>query len=102
MATFRTHLTLTGDRSPFVALARSIQANIIQAADKQCRVLQTSIQPILHAIVQNFDSMITKAKKDSCEIPVRRAIREFLVEGNPRFEEIKSDLERLSRAYGTR
>lgn len=96
---FEAHLSLAGKRSPFAVLAAGLQDMIVSAAEEQIRGLQTAIGRVLRQLVQQADTMITSKEIDPSETPVRDAIREFLVDGKPRFEAIKTDLEKLKRAY---
>ncbi|KAK3709592.1 hypothetical protein LTR37_010813 [Vermiconidia calcicola] len=98
MAAFRMHLTLAGDRSPFALLAKSAHKAIIRTTKARTKTVQAGVLRILRTVVQQFETMISQKNDDQTEIPVRRAIKEFLVEANPRFEEIKTDLKALKEA----
>ncbi|KAK4550660.1 hypothetical protein LTR36_000239 [Oleoguttula mirabilis] len=94
---FRTHLSLAGDRSPFAILAKNIQSAVHQLAQDECTRLRAEIGRILGNIVTTFDLMISRKEFDPLEIPVRDAVKEFLVTGKPKFEEIRVDLAKLKQ-----
>ena len=80
-------------------LAKSTQTAINRVAKEQNRNLKKKVDRSLRSIVQQFDLMISNKDHDPSEIPVRKAIKEFLVEANPKFELIKADLEALKQSY---
>ena len=98
---FRTHLSLHGDRSPFADLAMRIQSAVMLLAEQQLVVLRAEIARVLGNIVTTFDLMISRKEFDPLEVPVRKAVNEFLVTGKPRFDQIRADLAMLKAEFGS-
>ncbi|CAK3974892.1 Hypothetical predicted protein [Lecanosticta acicola] len=97
MATFETHLNLSGTRSPFHVMTNKLNAAIVKDTKAKTKVLARRVEDILEQISDQFPDLVDEKIEDKAEEDLRKVFRAFLEMAEPRFEDIKADLARIKR-----
>ncbi|KAI6808123.1 hypothetical protein KC332_g13506 [Hortaea werneckii] len=94
-----THLKLQGASSPFARVCAKLSEVLRPAAQATSGRLAQKTQDIMSELYSQFDDMVDKKIDDKAEDELRRRFRAFLEEEEPRFEEMKADLQKVKKKY---
>lgn len=99
MENLETHLKLQGASSPFARVCAKLSEVLRPAAQATSGRLAQKTQDIMSELYSQFDDMVDKKIDDKAEDELRRRFRAFLEEEEPRFEEMKADLQKVKKKY---
>lgn len=99
MGTFGDHLSLEGERSPFVVLCKKLDKAVSADAKAKSKTLSRKTEDIMRDIYRQFDDMVDQKIDDDSEDELRRQFREFLQKEEPVFEDLKADLAKVKKKY---
>ncbi|KAK5122690.1 hypothetical protein LTR85_003605 [Meristemomyces frigidus] len=88
-------VTLQGDASPFVIMAKETGLAVLAHARKCAGNLEGEFDKILKDIRTNIDAMIDNREPDESETPVRQALKEYLLKNRLPIEDLKAGLEKI-------
>lgn len=90
---------LSGDRSPFAAMATSIGEEIDTASTTQTDGLVEDINAVFDLAAKDFQTMTRKKSNDPSELPVRDAIKGYLKTAGPAFDAVCKQMEEIKTRY---
>ncbi|KAI7383354.1 hypothetical protein KC336_g18393, partial [Hortaea werneckii] len=88
-----TYLKLEGASSPFAIVCEKLSKALRPAAQTTSERLAKKTQDIMSELYSQFDDMVDKKIDDKAEDELRRRFRAFLEEEEPKFEEMKAELQ---------
>lgn len=92
----------SGDNSPFVIMAKGIEAAVKANAETFMAALQLEFATIIESIQVDFDRMIDNGPPDEKEIPVRAALKGYMDMREVQLDELNEELQEVKEGYGVR